>query len=666
LTTPTQPPAQPEEHSITVLEEATYREIFANLGVGFCVVRPIFDGGTPVDYEYLVANNAYIEQTGLSEPVGCSIRSLLPNIEHDWIELCADVALTGKRLRFEKEAAALSRWFSIDAFSIGCCEQRMVGVLVLNITERKRIERELAESEARFSALADGLPMPVWVLDADGVVRYVNSAYSEFFGLDIGNGVVPLWRDLLHPEDLAGFQYELSTALNQQHGMNALVRARRHDGCWRWLEMSATPRYSAGGRFIGLAGSSPDVTERREIDLAREQLLVSERVARNEAENMARVKDEFLATLSHELRTPLTTILGWSELMLQRMSPSDPAYKGLSVISSSAKVQRRLISDMLDLTGMLLGKVQLEVEPLDMCIQLREAISSQEPVAELKAHAISLSVPEYPCLVLGDATRIQQVLSNLLSNAIKFTPAHGHIDIAMSHEEDHFAINIRDSGEGIVAEFLPYLFGRFSQADGTTTRRHGGLGLGLAIVQQLLEMHGGTVSASSEGTGKGATFTVVLPEYQSEQGRWSGGFPRRGRNSERVLETKALRGLRLLVVEDQQDMREYLRRLLEEQGAQVAVTANATDALEILDAEQQHFDVLLTDIGMPGMDGYGLIRTIREDLGLDSLALPAIAVTGLARSDDRARALASGYQEHVAKPYSVPQLIAAVRSVCVS
>ncbi|HEY0333671.1 MAG TPA: ATP-binding protein, partial [Stenotrophomonas sp.] len=262
----------------------------------------------------------------------------------------------------------------------------------------------------------------------------------------------------------------------------------------------------------------------------------------------------------------------------------------------------------------------------------------------------------------GDSTRLQQVFWNLLSNAVKFTPAHGRIEVRIEREESHFVVVVRDYGDGISPEFLPHLFGRFRQADGTTTRRHGGLGLGLAIVQQLVEMHGGQVSASSPGRGEGATFRVRLPERLPEQAGRPRRELRRSLAAEQVVEAQALKGLRLLAVEDQPDMLEYLRRLLEEQGAEVVVAGNATDALALLDERgHERFDVMLTDIGMPGMDGYGLIRTIRENMGLDASALPGIAVTALARADDRKRALASGFQEHLAKPYSVAQLVAAVR-----
>lgn len=643
------------------LDDGVYREVFENVDAGFCLVRMVFDGERPVDYVFQEVNPAFERFTGLVDAVGKSMRELRPQHEEEWYQRYGEVARTGRRSRFELQARALGRWYSVDAFRIGAEVDGYIGVLFLDITERKRIERELAESEARFSALADGLPMPVWVLDVNGVMRFVNSAYGDFFGLDISSGTVSAWSELLHPEDLPVFQFELAEALQQQRGMRALVRARRHDGRWRWIEMSATPRYSADGRFIGLAGSSPDVTERREIELAREQLLESERIARGEAESMARLKDEFLATLSHELRTPLTTILGWSELLLQRVGEGDPNHKGLSVIASSAKAQKRLISDMLDLSSMLLGKVQLEVETLDLVELLRESIGAQDLVAEGKDQAVSLVAPETPCYVLGDATRLQQVFWNLLSNAIKFTPAHGTIEVRITREDRHFVVAIQDSGDGIAPEFLPHLFGRFRQADGTTTRRHGGLGLGLAIVQQLVEMHGGQASASSAGRGCGATFRVRLPE-RPEQSQRPRRELRRSLANELVVEAQALAGMRLLAVEDQPDMLEYLRRLLEEQGAEVVMAGSATDALALLDESgHERFDAMLTDIGMPGMDGYGLIRTIRENMGLDAAMLPAIAVTALARADDRTRALASGFQEHLAKPYSVAQLVTAVR-----
>ncbi|WP_256775154.1 MULTISPECIES: PAS domain-containing sensor histidine kinase [unclassified Stenotrophomonas] len=644
-------------------DSGLYRSMLEQMNAGFCVIEVLFEDKIAVDYRFLEFNEAFERNTGLIGVLGQRVTEVVPGHETEWFEVYGEVAATGQPQQFEQEARALGRWYSVEAVRVGAPGDNQVAVVFFDITSRKQIEVELAESEARFSALADGLPMPVWVLDELGHARFVNSAFTEFFG---GDERVPeaVWQGLVHPDDASVFDYELQEALKAQRSMHALVRGRRADGQWRWLEMNARPRFSRMGRFIGLAGSSPDVTERREIEMAREELLQSERAARSAAENMARLKDEFLATLSHELRTPLTTILGWSELLLQRVDNTSPLFKGLGVIANSAMAQKRLISDMLDLSSMLLGKVQLEVEVLDLRTQLTEAMGAQELVAEGKALQMSLVLPEEPALVLGDATRLQQVLWNLLSNAIKFTPAEGTVTVTLRADGGHWSISVADSGDGIAPEFLRHLFSRFRQADGTTTRRHGGLGLGLAIAQQLVELHGGAVSAASEGPGQGATFTVRLPHYQPQ----ADGRPLRevfsGPIGEQIIEPYPLKGLRLLAVEDQPEVLEYLRRLLEEQGAEVTAATSAGEALALLDqGGHTGIDVLLTDIGMPGMDGYGLVRTLREDIGVEADALPAVAVTALARADDRKRALASGFQEHVAKPYSVAQLVSAVRSV---
>ncbi|MNV09828.1 Virulence sensor protein BvgS precursor [compost metagenome] len=643
---------------------ALYREVFDAVGSGFCVIEMLFEEGRAVDFIYHKVNAAFERITGLVGVKGRSVHEVLPGLEEYWFRVLGRVATEGVMAQFDREVSQLGRWYSVEAVRIGAPEKRQVAVLLFDISARKRVETDLAESEARFSALADGLPMPVWVLDDLGHVRFANTAFTTFFGITQDSDLGPRWwRKLLHPDELAPFEYELQAALVERRELHINVRVRRYDGQWRWLEMNAVPRFSHDGRFIGLAGSSPDITERREIEMAREELLEAERAARNTAEGMARMKDEFLATLSHELRTPLTTILGWSELLLQRMEGDHPMRRGMEVIASSAMTQKNLMSDMLDLSSMLLGKVQLEVEVLNLAEQVREAVRAQELVAEGKAQTLRVVTPDRPCPVLGDATRLRQVLSNLLSNAIKFTPVDGHIEVELWKDEGHYVVQVHDNGDGIAPEFLEHLFSRFSQADGTTTRRYGGLGLGLAIVQQLTELHGGTVSADSAGAGHGATFRVRLPEFQVQK---AVGRPRRrvqrGRISDQVVAANVLQGVRILAVEDQPDMLGYIRRVLEEQGASVVISASAAEALELLDLRgHTAFDVLISDIGMPGMDGYGLVHTLRETMGVPGDELPAVAVTALARADDRKRAFSAGFQGHIAKPYSVAQLVGAIR-----
>lgn len=641
-----------------------YQQMFDAVGSGFCVVEMVFEHGEAVDFICRKINAGFEKITGLGDITGLRIRQVLPGIEAYWFQVLGRVAHEGTTVQFEREVPELQRWYSVEAVRIGVPEKHHVAVLFFDISERKRIETELAESEARFSALADGLPMPVWVLDDLGQVRFVNTAFGTFFGTAPGGELAAQWwRQFLHADEVVPFEYELRTALAEQRELHFNARVRRHDGQWRWLEMNAVPRFSPDGRFIGLAGNSPDITERREIERAREELLEAERAARNTAEGMARMKDEFLATLSHELRTPLTTVLGWSELLLQRMEPDHPMRKGMEVIASSAMTQKNLMSDMLDLSSMLLGKVQLEVEVLDLADQVREAVRAQELVADGKAQTLVVELPAQPCPVLGDATRLRQVLSNLLSNAIKFTPVEGQVTVSLWQEQGYYVVQVKDDGDGIAPEFLKHLFSRFSQADGTTTRRYGGLGLGLAIVQQLTELHGGTVSAASDGQGRGATFQVRLPEFHVRQ---ASNQPRRrvqrGRIGDQVVAANALQGLRILAVEDQPEMLGYLRRVLEEQGAQVVTANTAAEALELLDMRgHTAFDVVISDIGMPGMDGYGLVQMLRETLGVTGTELPAVAVTALARADDRRRALSGGFQGHLAKPYSVAQLVTAIR-----
>ena len=643
---------------------ALYREVFDAVGSGFCVIEMLFEDGVAVDYIHRKVNAGFERITGLAGVTGRRASEVLPSLDRYWIEVFGRIVREGGISQFERDVPELGRWYSVEAVRIGAPDQHRVALLFFDISARKRIETELAESEARFSALADGLPMPVWVLDELGQVRFVNATFNTFFGIGAGEELGPgLWPHLLHPDERSSFEYELQAALAERRELHINTRMRRHDGQWRWLEMNAVPRFSADGRFIGLAGNSPDITERREIEMAREELLAAERAARNAAEGMARMKDEFLATLSHELRTPLTTVLGWSELLLQRMEPEHPMRRGMEVIASSAMTQKSLMSDMLDLSSMLLGKVQLEVEVLDLAELVREVARGQELVIEGKAQTLLLNVPTQVYPVLGDATRLQQVLSNLLANAIKFTQVEGHIEISLSREDGHYLVQVRDDGDGIAPEFLEHLFSRFSQADGTTTRRHGGLGLGLAIVQQLAELHGGTVSADSPGPGQGSTFRLRLPEFQAQK---AARHPRRrvqrGPISEQVVAANALPGVRVLAVEDQVDMLGYIRRVLEEQGATVVTASTAAEALELLDLRgHTAFDVMISDIGMPGMDGYGLVHTLRETLGVSAEELPAVAVTALARADDRRRAFSAGFQGHVAKPYSVAQLIAAIR-----
>jgi len=391
-------------------------------------------------------------------------------------------------------------------------------------------------------------------------------------------------------------------------------------------------------------------------------LLEAERAARHDAEAATRMKDEFLATLSHELRTPLSVIIGWSQLLLKRAPDNEQLRKGLSTILQSARTQATLISDMLDMSAIFLGKIKLDLEPLDGFEQVARVVQSSEPSMQSKGIRLEFQHSFEVCLVLADPARLQQIFWNLLSNAIKFTPPNGRISIAARRTDTRFEISVADSGVGIEPDFLPHLFDRFRQADGSTSRRYGGLGLGLSIVKQLVEMHGGEVWAESEGMNRGACFTVSLPVYRSPLIASETGDIQGEKGD--LLHADSLAGQLILAVEDQPDMLEYLTHLLREYGAEVTGVTSAYAALEELAERGAGFySALVADIGMPGMDGYQLIESVRKGMGLDGAALRAVAVTALAREDDRRRALASGFQAHVTKPYRAATLIAAIRGV---
>jgi CheY-like chemotaxis protein/two-component sensor histidine kinase len=390
-----------------------------------------------------------------------------------------------------------------------------------------------------------------------------------------------------------------------------------------------------------------------EAQAHREQLLNAERFARGEAERASKLKDEFLATLSHELRTPLNAIVGWAHIL--RQSPNGPAVaRAVETIERNARAQAKLIDELLDMSRITAGKMGLMMARAPLGEIATAAVDALRPSAASKDIALSIDLAEAPDVwVLCDPARLQQVMTNLLTNGIKFTPAGGRVEarIASSQHEAHFIV--RDTGEGIPPEFLPAVFERFRQADGSSTRRHGGLGLGLSIARHIVEMHGGSITAHSDGIGHGAVFTVTLPR--------AGGALTPLPDTRQDPEMVALDGVRVLVVDDEADARELLARLLAERGCDVSMAGSAEEALA--EIAERPYELLLTDIGMPGMDGYELLRRVRAD----GQSLPrAIAVTAFARPQDRARALAAGFDGHLAKPLNPTQLLQMVAQIVAS
>ena len=394
----------------------------------------------------------------------------------------------------------------------------------------------------------------------------------------------------------------------------------------------------------------------------RARLLDAERSARASVEHVSLMKDEFLATLSHELRTPLNAMLGWSRILLSRPAQDVETRRGLETIARNARAQAQLIDDLLDMSQIVSGKVRVEAQRLELAPVVDAAIEAVTPSAEAKAIVLRRDIDRGAGRVLGDPSRLQQVLWNLLINAVKFTPTGGTIDVVLRRAGASAELVVADSGVGIEGDFLPCLFERFRQADSSITRRFGGLGLGLSIVKQLVELHGGTVEAASGGAGKGATFTVRLPLHErDERGAAPRATPTSAPPPGPVPSRVSLAGIKVLVVDDEADARDLLGTVLTDAHATVLLAASAAEAFALLQSEVP--DVIVSDIGMPGRDGYQLIRDVR---GLDPSRggrTPAVALTAFARSEDRTRAVLAGYQLHVPKPVEPEELVVTVRSL---
>jgi signal transduction histidine kinase/CheY-like chemotaxis protein len=397
--------------------------------------------------------------------------------------------------------------------------------------------------------------------------------------------------------------------------------------------------------------------ELKRSEAAREQILLREKAARADAEAANRVKDEFLSTLSHELRTPLTSIIGWTSLMRAGQVRGEVQAQALETIERNARIQSRLIDDLLDLSRIISGKLLLDTREVELAAVVSDSIDVVRPAANAKGIRLTYECEAGANTVAGDSARLQQVAWNLLSNAVKFTPEGGEVCVSLTRDGARVRLAVSDTGKGIPAEFLPHVFDRFRQADSATTRAYGGLGLGLAIVRHLAELHGGTVEADSAGEGRGSTFSVTFPLAQAPAACECDGGATTASDRD-AARAEGLAGVRVLVVDDELDTRKLISTVIAQSGAEVTACASAGEALETLKTWRPH--ILMSDIGMPGEDGYAFIRQVRALPAERGGRTPAAALTAYARDEDRSRALAAGFQLHLAKPFSPGDLIAAV------
>ena len=545
---------------------------------------------------------------------------------------------------------------------------RGFGKVTRDLTERKIAEEAVRQSEERFRSLVEGVrDYAIFMLDPEGHVQSWSAGAEAIKGYK-ADEIIGKHFSIFYPEedlqrDKPG--YELKVAAEVGRFEDEGWRLRK-DGTRFWANVVITALRDKDGTLRGFSKVTRDLTERKNAEEQRLQL-AREQVARTEAEAASRAKDEFLATISHELRTPLNAILGWGRMLRKSRLNEENFARGLDTIERNAKLQAQLIDDLLDVSRIISGKLRLTVMPVELAPIIEAAIDSIKPAADAKDIRLQVMLDSHAGLISGDPDRLQQIVWNLLSNAVKFTEKHGRIQVRLQRINSHVEIAISDNGRGISRGFLPYVFDRFRQADSSISRMHGGLGLGLAIVRHLVELHGGIVHAQSPGEGMGATFTVELPILIAH------GSGRFALDADEVSQPGAeyqggtgaplsLEGLKVMIVDDDADARDLLTVILEERKAEVTTVASPAEAYETL--EWLRPDVIISDIGMPGEDGYTFIRNVRVKEARERQGWrPAIALTAHARVEDRLRALSAGYQAHVAKPVEPAELVAVIASL---
>ena len=528
--------------------------------------------------------------------------------------------------------------------------------VVRTLLRLRQTEAGLAASEERLRLATESAGIATWEVDMRSGTALWDAQMERVLGMPPGSGhnaTIQQWKDRIHPDDypatLRAFEHAHRTQSQFRHEYR-IVRAI--DGQERWVRSTGLTHADETGARRRFVGVMLDITEEKRADAERNDLLRRESRARLAAEDAARLKDQFLATLSHELRTPMSSVLGWLHLVRSGGLPPEKHAQALETIERNARLQNQLINDLLDVSRIITGQLRIECERIMPSGILTAAIDTVRPQAAARQILVRLSVQDEGAIVWGDPSRMQQVFTNLLVNAIKFSPAGSYIDVALRCTRDRVEVTVTDRGEGIAPDMLPLIFDRFRQADGSITRKHGGMGLGLAIARHILDLHGGSVVAESAGIGHGARFTVVLPRLGATDS--TGPAPGRDAIVQPAMRNP-LRGLHALAVDDDANALAMLVSILELGGAHVTTARGADEAISKFRGNPA-IDVVLSDIGMPGRDGYDLMRSLRSDFGARGSDFAAIALTGYARDEDQVRALHAGYDAHLAKPYAMNAL----------
>ncbi|AFZ19689.1 response regulator [Allocoleopsis franciscana] len=647
---------QAEESALTLAQE--WQSTFDAMSDGVCLLNE--------EGRVMRCNSAMTEllHKPFSEIIRCLHQELMPSTL-GVVEASPFTLVQETRQRESREVQCGSHWFAVTVDPIFNQGGTFIGAVYIlaDITDRKQAEEALRVSEERFRLLLENVTdYAIFFLDTQARVIRWSLGAERILGYQEPEILGKPSSIIFTPEDIeqGADQQELEIAVTEGRAENERWHIRK-DGSWFWGSGIVTPLRNEQGQIRGFSKIMRDFTERKRAEDERNQLLAREQEARAAAEAANRLKDEFLATLSHELRSPLNAMLGWTRLLNSRQFDAATTARALQTIERSAKSQAQLVEDLLDVSRIIQGKLRLNTRPVELVSVIEAAIETVRPAAQAKEIGLQCVLDPATGPVAGDSDRLQQVIWNLVSNAIKFTPKEGCVQVQLERVNSHVEITVKDTGKGIDPEFVPYVFERFRQADSSSTRVYSGLGLGLAIVRHLVELHGGTVRAHSEGEDKGATFTVKLPRISVVE-------PSSGEHSPRTValaapcdNSPALNGVRVLIVDDEMDSREFLVAALEQCEAKVFAFASAGEALAAI--SQLKPDVLVSDIAMPLEDGYSLIRKVRQLSAEQGGQIPAIALTAYARAEDRTRAISSGFQMHISKPVEPAELATVVASL---
>ncbi len=640
--------------AISVLNEALQRRerqldhLLESISDGFIVLDRAWR------YQFVNARAAQLARRPREELLGQCIWDEFPELVGTPFETEARHAVTDDVSRYVEFFDDRRRiWSEVRMFP----SRAGLAIYLQDITERKQTEM----ASFHLTALVRSSDEAIVSKDLNGIIRTWNPAAEKMFGYTAAEAV-GRHITLIIPSERRHEEDEVQARIRRGMADHFETVRIRKDGTMVDISLTVSPVRSTAGEIIGASKIARDISDRKRAEEELRLSLARERAAREEAEGASRAKDEFLAVLSHELRTPLNAVYGWANILKSGEVDEATAARGLDAIVRNSNAQVQLIDDLLDVSRIVSGKMRLDVQKVDLDLVVKAALDSMSPAAAAKSIRLHTVLDPRAGPITGDPNRLQQVVWNLVSNAVKFTPRGGQIQIHLQRIDSHVELVVSDTGQGIGPELLPFLFERFRQGDSSTTRQHEGLGLGLALVKYLTELHGGTVSAYSLGAGKGATFTVKLPLtiVQAAPETEPGEHPTAARTV-RALAGPRLDGLRILVVDDDQDSLDLASAILSGAGAVVTTSRSAAEALELV--RHGRPDVLISDIEMPGEDGYALIRKVR---GLDRSsggATPAVALTAYGRVEDRLRTISAGYSMHVPKPVQPVELTTIVASL---